>query len=111
VILILDNGGAYSDHQIHFIDCDGMDPDEVLRLFILTRCRYQKPFEIGRAESIEWRDSKAFAKPEDSIDDLEDDDEIDFAELSDRALSILAAKTYETDARDRIAAEQLRRES
>lgn len=115
MILIMNNGGCYSDRRIYFIDCDGMDPDEVSRLVALTCTNYgdQKPFEIARADSLDWRNPSSMSKPEDAIDELDEEDveAADLPSCSDRALSILAAKTYETDARDRIAAEQLRRES
>jgi hypothetical protein len=110
MILILDNGLHYSDHSIHFVDCDGMDPDEVVKLYVIGRTRTdQKPHEIARAETLEWREGR-LAKPEDVIDAPYD--EIgDLSWVSDRGLRILMSECWDDDVRDEIAAEQLKREN
>lgn len=112
-ILILDNGRYYSDHRIYFVDCDGMDPDELVRLFVLGRSVSDyAPHEIARAESFEWRTGSS-AKPEDVVESpYELPEGFDLSWVSDRGLLMLASDTCgDDDVRDAVAAEQLKREA
>jgi hypothetical protein len=111
MILIMDNGLHYSDHGIYFIDCDGMDPDEVSRLWCLGRRRSygDVPHEVARAESLTWREPDTCAKPEQAIDTPWDvPEDFDVATVSDRGLAILATGG-DAEVREWVAAEQIRR--
>jgi hypothetical protein len=61
MILIWDNGGSYSDHTIHFVECGELSPDDVVSFARLGYCREAR--ELGRAEQIEWRVAHALEEP------------------------------------------------
>lgn len=79
MILIWDNGRAYSDHAIYFVDCGELTPDDVVSFARLT---YDgEAHEIARCDTLEWRSKGALANPTDLahaayvlFDDDHDDD-------------------------------------
>lgn len=99
-ILILDNGGSYSDHEIVFVDCQDWDPDEVVRVY-KTDGSWRRAKEIGRAAAVEWRDPEAFTTVEGLLRNV-DADEIGclvLQTLSDRMTTLLRSHAWHPEAK------------
>jgi hypothetical protein len=52
MILIWDNGGAYSDHAVRFLDCGPWGVDDCVAM---AKVRDSEGYVIAVAESLDWR--------------------------------------------------------
>ncbi len=71
MILIIDNGGIYSDHALWFVECSEAEARAVDTVLAWRQCAiggHNTPYFVGKAQTVEWL-AKSFVpmKPAEAI--------------------------------------------
>lgn len=116
MILVWDNGGSHSDHQIHFIDIGDEDADEVVKLLKLSDQGRPDSALIATAPEMTWRADAGLSKLPTWVEETDpawdlDDRADEIRALSNRMLDLAAEAWALRSGTHDLLAERLRRKA